>query len=456
MYPKGGLLTFRAGCGSARAYSRPAVKAREPFRPTRCKSGADGIVRMEEGRGRAAHLLPAAQILPRRYGFGVFSMAAETKHERWMRLALALAARGRGRTSPNPVVGAVIVRDGEVVGEGYHERAGTPHAEIHALHMAGERARGAVLYVNLEPCCHFGRTPPCTEAILAAGIAEVHMAMLDPNPRVNGRGRARLEEAGVRTIVGELEEEARELNEAFTTYITIGRPFVIAKFAASLDGKIATRTGHSRWISGEEARCRVHELRDTVDAILVGADTVIADDPLLTTRLPGRECRHPLRIVADSRGRVPTEARIFEPALPGRTLVAATPAFPSERRAALEARGVEVLVLPADPQGRVDPVALLETLGRREVTSLLLEGGGTLLEAFFRAGLVDKVLAFIAPLIIGGRESPTAVAGEGFARLEEAVRLERVRVERVGEDILVSGYPRRGRKAPEETPCLPD
>ncbi len=386
-------------------------------------------------------------------------MAAETEHERWMQRALALAAQGRGRTSPNPMVGAVIVRDGKAVGEGYHERAGTPHAEIYALRMAGERARGAVLYVNLEPCCHYGRTPPCTEAILAAGIAEVHMAMLDPNPLVNGKGRARLEEAGIRTVAGELEEEARELNEAFITYITAGRPFVIAKFASSLDGKIATRTGHSRWISGEEARRRVHELRDTVDAILVGADTVIADNPLLTTRLPDREGRHPLRIVADSRGRVPLEAHIFDPALPGHTLVAATPAFPPERRAALEDRGVEVLVLPADPQGRVDPAALLEALGRREVTSLLLEGGGTLLEAFFRAGLVDKVLAFIAPLIIGGYDAPTAVAGEGFARLEEAIQLERVRVEWVGEDLLISGYPRRkrapGEKVLEEMPCLP-
>jgi len=372
-----------------------------------------------------------------------------------MRRALALAAQGRGRTSPNPMVGAVIVRDGQVVGEGYHQRAGTPHAEIHALRQAGERARGGTLYVNLEPCNHYGRTPPCTEAILAAGLAEVHMAMLDPNPLVNGRGRARLEEAGVRTVVGELEEEARELNEAFITYITTGRPLVIAKFASSLDGKIATRTGQSRWISGEAARRRVHELRDAVDAILVGADTVIADDPLLTTRLPDREVRHPLRIVADSRGRVPLEARLFDPALPGRTLVAATPAFPPERRAALEDRGVEVLLLPADPQGRVDPRALLEALGRREVTSLLLEGGGTLLEAFFRAGLVDKVLAFIAPLIVGGREAPTAVAGEGFARLEEAVRLERVRVEWVGEDLLVSGYPRREGKSPEVSPCSP-
>jgi diaminohydroxyphosphoribosylaminopyrimidine deaminase/5-amino-6-(5-phosphoribosylamino)uracil reductase len=359
-----------------------------------------------------------------------------------MQRALELAALARGRTSPNPMVGAVIVRAGEVVGEGYHQQAGTPHAEVHALRAAGALARGATLYVNLEPCNYYGRTPPCTEAILSAGIAEVHMAMLDPNPRVNGQGRARLEAAGIRTVVGECEQEARELNEAFSTYITAGRPFVIARYAASLDGKIATRTGESRWISGQPARLRVHELRDTMDAILVGANTVLVDDPLLTTRLPSGEGHHPLRIVADSRGRVPLEARVFDPVLPGRTLVAATAAFPGQQREMLEQRGVEVLVLPADSRGRVDVLALLVELGRREVSSLLLEGGGTLLEAFFRARLVDKLLAFIAPLIIGGREAPGAVGGEGFTHLQEAPRLARVRVEMVGEDMLVSGYPR--------------
>jgi diaminohydroxyphosphoribosylaminopyrimidine deaminase/5-amino-6-(5-phosphoribosylamino)uracil reductase len=362
-----------------------------------------------------------------------------------MHRALELAALARGRTSPNPMVGAVIVRDGRVVGEGYHRRAGTPHAEVHALRAAGEQAWGATLYVNLEPCNHQGRTPPCTEAIIAAGIAEVHMAMLDPNPRVNGQGRVRLEEAGIRTTVGVLEAEAHELNEVFVTYITAGRPFVIAKFAASLDGKIATRTGESRWITGEAARQRVHALRDTVDAILVGASTVLADDPLLTTRLPDREVHHPLRIILDSRGRVPLQARLYDPALPGKTLLATTPALPAEHRVALEARGIEVLTLPADAQGRVDLPALLAALGQREVTSLLVEGGGMVLGSFFEARLVDKVLAFLAPLVIGGRDAPGAVAGKGVERLAGAARLERVRVERVGEDVLVTGYP-RGRE----------
>jgi diaminohydroxyphosphoribosylaminopyrimidine deaminase/5-amino-6-(5-phosphoribosylamino)uracil reductase len=345
------------------------------------------------------------------------------------------------------MVGAVLVRDGEIVGEGYHHKAGTPHAEIHALHIAGERARGATLYVTLEPCNHHGRTPPCTEALIAAGIAEAHMAMLDPNPIVNGKGRARLEQAGIMTHVGLCEEEAETLNEAFVTYVTTGRPFVIAKFASSLDGKIATRTGESRWISSQASREWVHELRDQIDAILVGADTVIADNPRLTTRLPqdlippDRKAHHPLRLVTDSRGRIPLDARILDPALPGQTVVAATAAFPAERRQILAGRGIEVLELPADEEDRVSLPALLESLGRRQIVSLLVEGGGTLLEAFFRARLVDKVLAFIAPLIIGGQHAPSAVSGEGIAHLREASFLDPMRVERVGQDLLISGYP---------------
>lgn len=358
-----------------------------------------------------------------------------------MRRALELAALSRGRTSPNPMVGAVIVRDGQIVGEGYHQRAGTPHAEIHALRAAGERSRGATLYVNLEPCNHYGRTPPCTEALIAAGIAEVHMAMLDPNPLVNGQGRARLEAAGLRTVVGECAEAAAELNEAFGTYITTGRPWVIAKFAASLDGKIATRTGESRWISGEASRRYTHELRDTVDAILVGASTVIADDPLLTTRLPGRAVRHPLRVILDSAGRVPLSARVLDPTLPAQTLVATTTAMPAAKRQALETQRAQVVTLPPDAQGRVDLPALLTELGRRQVTSLLVEGGGTVLEAFFRGRLVHKAMVFLSPIIIGGREAPTAVAGVGVAHLSEAPRLTRMRVEPLGEDLLISGYP---------------
>ena len=358
-----------------------------------------------------------------------------------MERALRLAERGRGRTSPNPMVGAVLVKDGEIVGEGFHPRAGEPHAEVFALRQAGERARGATLYVNLEPCCHHGRTPPCTRALIAAGVAEVHLAMLDPNPLVAGRGRAELEAAGVRIVVGEREAEARALNEVFVHWITTRRPFVIAKFAMSLDGKIATRTGDARWITGPPARQYVHRLRDEIDAILVGVNTVIADDPRLTTRLEQAEVRHPLRVILDSRGRIPATARVLDPALPGRTAIATTEAMPLQRRHAL-ADKADVLVLPAD-EGRVSPVALLAALGEREITSLLMEGGGTVLGSFFAHGLVDKVLAFVAPVIIGGQHAPTPVGGLGASRIAEAWRLAGVWIEHVGSDVLISGYSTR-------------
>jgi len=365
----------------------------------------------------------------------------------FMERALRLAERGRGRTSPNPMVGAVLVKESadgrlEVVGEGFHPQAGAPHAEIFALRQAGERARGATLYVNLEPCCHHGRTPPCTQALIAAGVAEVHFSMLDPNPLVAGHGRAELEAAGVRTVVGEREAEARALNEAFIHWIAAKRPFVIAKFAASVDGKIATRTGDARWITGPAARQRVHQLRDQVDGILVGVDTVVADDPQLTTRLDKADVRHPLRVVLDSSGRIPPTARLLDPGLPGRTVIATTEAMPPARRQALTGDGVEVLTLPAD-EGRVSLEALLDTLGQREITSLLVEGGGTVLGSFFDRGLVDKALAFVAPLIVGGRDAPTPVGGAGAAYLAEAQRLERVQVQQLGPDVLISGYPTR-------------
>lgn len=365
----------------------------------------------------------------------------------FMERALRLAERGRGRTSPNPMVGAVLVKDGadgtsDIVGEGFHPQAGEPHAEVFALRQAGEQAHGATLYVNLEPCCHYGRTPPCTQALISAGVAEVHLAMLDPNPRVAGQGRADLEAAGIRTVLGEREAEARALNEVFVHWITTGRPFAIAKFAMSLDGKIATHTGDARWITGSAARHHVHQLRDQVDGILVGVDTVIADDPQLTTRLEGADVRHPLRVILDSTGRIPPTARVLDPALPGQTMIATTEAMPPERRQALVDGGVEVLALPTD-RGRVSLAPLLTTLGQREVTSLLVEGGGTVLGSFFTYALVDKVLAFVAPIVIGGRDAPTPVGGAGVARIAEAWRLTRVQVQQLGPDVLISGYPAR-------------
>ncbi|HIE51439.1 MAG TPA: bifunctional diaminohydroxyphosphoribosylaminopyrimidine deaminase/5-amino-6-(5-phosphoribosylamino)uracil reductase RibD [Armatimonadetes bacterium] len=364
----------------------------------------------------------------------------------YMRRALELAVQARGRTSPNPLVGAVIVREGKVVGEGYHRRAGLPHAEVEALQAAGERARGATVYVNLEPCCHFGRTPPCTEALIAAGVRRVVVAMEDPNPQVQGRGLAKLRAAGIEVTAGVREPEARRLNEVYCQYITARRPFVLLKCALTLDGKIATRTGDSRWISGREARAWVHRLREEYDAVMVGSGTVLADDPLLTARpeefgevLPAGGPPQPLRVIVDSRARTPVEARVVQTAREVPTLIATLPTAPAEKRAAWVAAGVEVLVLP-ERDGHVDLVALMQALGKREVTSVLLEGGGTLNAAALAAGVVHKVLFFIAPKLCGGQEAPTPVEGPGVTQMKEALRLREVEVTRCGEDVAVMGY----------------
>jgi diaminohydroxyphosphoribosylaminopyrimidine deaminase/5-amino-6-(5-phosphoribosylamino)uracil reductase len=357
-----------------------------------------------------------------------------------MRRALDLARSVKGRTSPNPAVGAVLVRDGEVVGEGATLPPGQAHAERVALDAAGARARGATLYVTLEPCSHWGRTPPCAGALVDAGVATVHLATLDPNPGVAGRGRAWLERAGIETTVGDGQDEARALNADFARWITTRRPYVVAKLATSLDGKIATRTGESRWITGPEARAEGHRLRDRVDAILVGVGTVLADDPELTTRLPdaGRPLHHPLRLVLDSTGRTPLAARLLGRDLPGRTAICTTERSAPAWRGAVAAAGAEVLVLP-EREGRVDPEALLDALGRRGVTSLLVEGGATVHGAFFDAGLVDRVVAFVAPLVIGGAGAPSPVGGKGPASLAEAGRLLEAEVRRVGVDTLIAG-----------------
>lgn len=359
--------------------------------------------------------------------------------EGFMLQAIELAAKGRGRTSPNPMVGAVLVRDGYILAEGYHRRAGGPHAEVEALRKAGLSARGATLYINLEPCCHWGRTPPCTQAIIDAGVAQVFMAMLDPNPLVNGKGKAELEAAGIVTHVALCERQARRLNEAFIKHITTGRPFVTAKFAMSLDGKIATHSGESRWITGSVGRERAHTLRDASDAIMVGVNTVLADNPRLTTRLDKPDVHHPLRVVVDTRGRMPLEAQMLTSGQPAHTLVTTTELMPEEKRRQLEERGARVLILPLK-EGRVDLAALIDALGDMEVVSLLVEGGGTILGSLFSEGLVDKVLAFIAPKIIGGAEAPTPVEGAGIERVADALQLEDVEVERLGADILISGY----------------
>jgi len=355
--------------------------------------------------------------------------------------ALALAALGEGRTRPNPPVGAVVARDGAVVGEGFHAAAGGPHAEVVALAAAGEAARGATLYVTLEPCAHHGRTPPCTEAILAAGVARVVVAVSDPDPRVTGGGLDALRRAGVAVTLGLLAEEAGELIAPFARHAASGRPLVTAKYAMTLDGRIATRTGHARWITGPAARRRAHALRDAADAVLVGAGTVRADDPRLTVRhgVRGRAPRQPLRVVLGGRGGLSASARVFDADLPGRTVLATT-ADPLAHAARLEARGVEVVRLSAAPDGRVDLPALLDWLGAHDVMSLLVEGGSAVLGAFFAAGLVDRVVAFVAPKIVGGAGAPGPVGGDdGARRMSEAVVLGGIRTQRVGDDLMVTG-----------------
>lgn len=353
----------------------------------------------------------------------------------WMARALAVAARGAGLTSPNPVVGAVLVKDGVVVGEGAHMQAGTPHAEAIALADAGPRARGATCYVTLEPCAHHGRTPPCADALVGAGVARVVVACRDPNPLVDGQGLGRLRAAGVLVEVGVGEPEARAQNRAFFCFVTSGRPLVTLKSAMTLDGKIAAADGSSRWITGEAARAEAHRLRFASDAVLVGIGTVLRDDPELTVRLPGLPPKEPFRVVVDSRLRVPEDARFFSAGDPGRAVVACVDPAPGERATRLRARGARLLELPADA-GRVDPRALGTALGRLGVTSALLEGGGELAAAFLLAGLIDRVVFFVAPRLLGGRTAPGPIGGAGL-RLDAAVGLTRLTHRLVGDDLLI-------------------
>lgn len=367
----------------------------------------------------------------------------------FMRLALTLAERGRGRVSPNPLVGCVVVKDGEVIGEGWHASAGGPHAEVAALAAAGEGARGASVYVTLEPCDHHGRTPPCTEALLAAGVDRVVIATLDPNPLVDGRGVARLAGAGVRVEVGLLAREAEEQNEVFRVAQRERRPFVLYKTAMSLDGKIAVRTGRSRWITGETARDRVHRWRDEFDAVAVGINTVLLDDPALTTRSGGG--RTPRKVVFDSVARTPTTARLFDEdpqGQPGRVTVFVTEEAPAARVQALRERGAEVIAVRAD-RGRPDVAAALSELYARDVTSVLLEGGGTLAWDFFAARSVDRVAWFVAPKLLGG-SAAGPLAGLGVASVDEAFLLDDVRTETIGNDLLVTGKVRYPEPREEE------
>jgi diaminohydroxyphosphoribosylaminopyrimidine deaminase / 5-amino-6-(5-phosphoribosylamino)uracil reductase len=361
-----------------------------------------------------------------------------------MRRALRLAARGKGWTSPNPMVGAVLVKDGRIIGEGYHTAVGKAHAEREALadaHRQGHDPAGATMVVNLEPCSHHGRTPPCTEALIEAKVAEVIVAHQDPNPQVNGAGLRELERHGVKLQVGVLGDEAIALNEVYCRYICTERPFVTVKAATTLDGKIATVTGDSKWVSGPAALRYAHWLRHVNDAILVGVETAIADDPQLTCRLgAGRSVRHPLRVVLDSTLRLPETATLVSGKLPGQTLIATTERADNEKRKRLAKSGVLVEIFPPDEAGRVDLAELLVWLRRREVAGLLVEGGGNVHSSFLRAGLADKLALVLAPKLVGGDQARSWLAGVLAERMDLARIVQNMTVRPLGGDWLVEGY----------------
>ncbi len=373
------------------------------------------------------------------YFYGWELLMRSSEDEKYMQRALDIAARAQGRTSPNPMVGAVVVKDNQVVGEGYHMKAGTPHAEVHALQAAGDAAWGATLYVNLEPCSHYGRTPPCADAIVEAGVKRVIVAGLDPNPRVSGRGLKILQDAGIETLTGVLEQEARNLNLAFFKYIQTGIPLVSLKVAMTLDGKIATSTGDSRWISGEASRKHVHQLRNVYDAIMVGIGTVLKDDPMLNTRLEDKDIRDPIRVIIDSKLDLPSSSNIVKTTRQQKTIVFCSQQADSARQEFLEEAGLTVIKMTVNEE-KLPLEEVLRVLGEMEIMTLLVEGGGEINGYLIEKNLVDKVYWFIAPKIVGGREAPTPVGGRGITQLKDALPLKSMEIQRFDEDILITGY----------------
>lgn len=360
--------------------------------------------------------------------------------ESYMRRALEIARYAEGRTSPNPLVGAVVVNHGRIVGMGWHRKAGTEHAEIHALRQAGQLAQGAEIYVTLEPCSHYGRTPPCSQALIDAGVKKVVVAMKDPNPLVAGNGLAMLKSAGIEVIEGILGNEAAVLNEVFLKWITKKMPFTVLKTAMTLDGKIAAYTGASKWITNEVSRRYVHKLRDKYDGILVGIGTVLADNPSLTTRLADGEGKNPIRIIVDSKGRTPLNARVLTDNM-AQSIIAVTEEAPQENIRALEAQGAVVLIV--NERGHVDLRKLFAMLAGKNITSLLIEGGAEINYSLVQARLIDKVHAFIAPKLLGGRTALSPVGGQGAAELDNALQLYDITAENLAGDILITGYAKR-------------
>ncbi len=359
-------------------------------------------------------------------------------HEYFMRMALNLAKKGQGYTSPNPMVGAVIVKNGVVVGRGYHRAAGRAHAEVEAIEDAGIKARGASLYVNLEPCNHTGRTPPCTRKILQAGIRQVIMAMADPHTKAGG-GAAMLRKHGLDVLAGVCEKQAARLNEAFVTFVSTGCPFVILKCAATLDGRIATRTGDSRWVTGEKARRFVHRLRHAVDAIMVGKGTIQADNPRLTTRMGYKKGVDPDRIVLDTHLSISPDAGILTLDSAADTLLIAGKNAARAKRKQLQKEGVRIIDQPLK-KGRIDLRSLIVRLGSEGITSLLIEGGSTVFASALNSGIVDKVLFFYAPKILGGDDGMPICRGSGPALMKDSIQLKHIRVQRFAEDVMIEGY----------------
>lgn len=356
--------------------------------------------------------------------------------EKYMRLAMQLAGNAIGRTSPNPLVGAVIVKDNRVVGCGWHRKAGTPHAEVHALNQAGELAQGADVYVTLEPCAHYGKTPPCAKALVEAKVKNVYGGLLDVNPKVAGKGFKILEDAGIHVEYGFLQDELRKQNEVFFKWIEHKKPFIVLKAAMTLDGKIATATGQSKWITNETSRAYGYKLRDIYDGIMVGINTVIEDNPMLTARVDGG--KNPIRIVVDSSLKIDINANVVQDKS-AKTIVATTDKANKDKILKLQAQDVDVIVVDKDENDKVDIEKLLDILGQKNICSILVEGGATLNGSFVAKKLVDKVYFFIAPKIIGGKEAKTPVAGTGILNLQEALTLKDIQFEKLEEDILIIG-----------------
>lgn len=359
--------------------------------------------------------------------------------EGFMRQTFRLAKKACGRTSPNPMVGAILVKDGEIVGKGYHKKAGEPHAEINAIKAAGDLSKGADLYINLEPCSHYGRTPPCADAVIKAGINKAFIAIKDPNPEVAGSGITRLREAGITVETGILEKEALKLNETFIKHVTTGMPFVTLKAASSLDGRIATRTGDSKWITGEASRRHVHAMRDQADAIMVGIGTVEIDNPSLSTRLPNKKGRNPIRVIVDEELRISPSAKVIDSEVKNSLVIATTEKASAKKIEKLKKLGASILIFKS-VNGVVPLKPLMKKLGDAGINSLIIEGGSEVHASALNEGIVDKLAIFYAPKIIGGTDSIPVVGGEGAKNLADAIEIDTLTTKKFGNDILIQGY----------------